>query len=991
MSVTRVSLAVSILLLIAAAVGFADEEICVVPYKPDPPIAVDGSLQDWAEVPGAITVRGAEHATYGAGNWTGDDDLSGLIHLAWRYEGLYLGVEVTDDVVTQTQRGLPMFRGDHLELFLDLNPDPESPRSTWGPQQFQFAFSPGNFAGTGDPLFDILPEAYPYAPPGLTIEGVKLAALRTPRGYNLEAFVPFSLVGLANPAPDTLIAGEVALSDTDSVAPAQESFLTISTAPWAHDPSRFILFLLGDAAGKATVPPRRVAIRDAVEIKAAQSAEIAFDAPPIPEGKDAYLFFRARINFSKPAGYHANALRLSLNGQAIDGPRLSNRPPASTMRRGDVQTAISPAGDISLPYGPDFTAIDGHEQYALLGVKAHEYEFRVTDLLKAGSNVLRFESLTAPIADRDIVVGGVALLFKAPPPPPKPKRPAPTGPLPFIYPGERPRPEFSVDSTQPGRLEIAVGGERFTVESRFSSPDGKWQQGSCAHFTHQRRVERLPEAVLVFDRFTNLTDENLPIIQRYTCDLRGRLQKAWVAGLSPASGAGSVNEPANPSTYAATGSAGLGLLALNDEFMVHAVNSFVGSTIALADDSFVLRPGASYTAEWAVIPTDRPDFWDFVNAARRLRNVNFELKYQFAFLRAGPPTDQWSDEAVRSFLVNKGTHLSCASISYPKYEGRYPHGTAFQLVDHSVYARHNDRLRTLCPDLKTMIYFHCFIDVLDDSPAKYAKDRVLLPDGAQADYGDPHDRIFFPTLTNDFGRDVAKNIDLILGDCKAEGVYWDEIEYSRYRYHYGEPWDGCSADIDPNTHRIARLKSSVALITQPFRLFHVRRLLERGPLIANGMPHTRTMADVHFGRFVETGSISNCSEALLYAPVALGDHLTERTEEDAYRVMLAALDYGCLYNWYSDLVIPTRKNLACYMFPITPVELHEGYVIGKERIITKVSGCFGWSDNSSHEVHVFDGSGREVPDFAAPTLVRDGMTFTELRLPEDYSAAIIRH
>jgi hypothetical protein len=39
---------------------------------------------------------------------------------------------------------------------------------------------------------------------------------------------------------------------------------------------------------------------------------------------------------------------------------------------------------------------------------------------------------------------------------------------------------------------------------------------------------------------------------------------------------------------------------------------------------------------------------------------------------------------------------------------------------------------------------------------------------------------------------------------------------------------------------------------------------------------------------------------------------------------------------------------------------------------------------------VFNDQGREVPDFKAPIVVRDGMTFTELRLPEDFSAAIVR-
>jgi hypothetical protein len=161
--------------------------------------------------------------------------------------------------------------------------------------------------------------------------------------------------------------------------------------------------------------------------------------------------------------------------------------------------------------------------------------------------------------------------------------------------------------------------------------------------------------------------------------------------------------------------------------------------------------------------------------------------------------------------------------------------------------------------------------------------------------------------------------------------------------------------------------------------------------VANGQPHTQTMTRLHFPRFVETGSISHCATATLYSPIALGDHLTERSQVDAYHVMLRALDFGCLYYWYNDLtVIPTHPQLTHYMFPITPLELHEGYIIGQERIITNRSGLFGWDDTSRHEVHVFDDQGREVAGFKAATVVRDGMTLSELRLPEDYSAAIVR-
>jgi hypothetical protein len=151
------------------------------------------------------------------------------------------------------------------------------------------------------------------------------------------------------------------------------------------------------------------------------------------------------------------------------------------------------------------------------------------------------------------------------------------------------------------------------------------------------------------------------------------------------------------------------------------------------------------------------------------------------------------------------------------------------------------------------------------------------------------------------------------------------------------------------------------------------------------------MAALKFPCFVETGSISNCTRAQLYSPIALGDHLTERSEHDAYGTMLAALDYGCLYHWYNDVnVVPTHHHLTRYMYPITPVELHEGFVLGRERIVTKRSGRYGFGDASAHEVHVFDHNSREVDGYSAPWVEQDGKTYTELRLPEGWSAAVVR-
>jgi hypothetical protein len=480
-------------------------------------------------------------------------------------------------------------------------------------------------------------------------------------------------------------------------------------------------------------------------------------------------------------------------------------------------------------------------------------------------------------------------------------------------------------------------------------------------------------------------------MQRHEVALSSPLKKIWLAGLSPAGLIGTSSAPENPTTFGVTEKTGLGLLPLNDEFQIHVSNYAADGALGFADNQFVLQPGKSYTAEWAIVPVPRPDHFDFINATRRLLDANFTIPYCFAFLRGGPLTEKWSDEQFARFIKLKSANLLCDSIMYPTYKGHYTHGMSFQLVSHDSYKRYVERVRRLAPEAKSCVYFHCFINAEEDAAAKFPDARVLRSDGSHADYGQAFYGIFFPTGSNAYGRAIRRNVDIILNDIKADGVYWDELEYSAYAYHFGEPWDGCSADIDAKTMKIRRLKSSVTLLSQPWRVALIKEIMARGPFIANGQPHTRTVARLKFPRFCETGSISNCARAQLHSPIALGDHLTERCEEDAYRNMVAALDYGCVSHWYSDMqVIPAYETITKFMYPITPVELHEGYIIAKERILTNRSGLFGWGDASKHEVHVFDDTGREVPGFRAPLLIQNGATFTELRIAEGWSAAIVR-
>ena len=984
----RTLAAVMVAACVMCARVLADEQVIGIPMRPDPPPAVDGQLEEWANVPGALLLNRREQATWGGAQWKSPSDLSAKVWLAWRQDMLYLAADVTDDKLRQTERGAGIWKGDCIQLLLDVAPDDESARSHFGKGQFQIAFSPGNFQHSGDALTDCPPEACCFRPAALDLKGVLVAAQQTDHGYTIEAAIPWPLLGVARPAVGMPVNFEIAVFDTDGTEPRPEKLLSFSTKPWAMTRPRLNAAVLAGADGKAPAIVRGAPVFETLTLKPGEKQTFKFSGAKPLAGKEAVISLKARLDHAKVAGFNY-ALRLTLNGQPLDGKRLLNKPLKAKGADGRIYSLAS--GETFATYfTPDFAAAD-RSSYGIRDVKTCEFELRVSDLLREGENTLLVENRALPGPTHTLIAAAGKLAFAAPPPPPKPKAGPPTGAIPVCAPVKQPGTDYDVCEQADAKLVIGIGGEKFTIESRFSTPAGKWEHGSNPVFEHSRRVERKAEAIIVHDTFKNLTSENLPLMQRHEAAVSSLFKKIWLAGISPAGLVGTSTQPGNPTTFGVTEKTGVGLLPLNDEFQVHVSNYAAAGALGLADNQFVLQPGKSYTAEWAIVPVARPDYFDFVNAARWLLDANFAIPYCYAFLRGGPLTEKWSDEQFANFIKFKSANLLCDSIMYPMWHGHYTHGTPFQLVSHDSYKRYVERVRRLAPGAYSCVYFHCFIDTLEDAPQKYADARVLRSDGLQADYGTPGDRIFFPTEQNEFGRAMKRNVDIILNDIKADGVYWDELEYSAYAYHYGEPWDGCSADIDAKTMKIRRLKSSVTLLSQPWRVALIKEIMARGPFIANGQPHTRTMARLKFPRFVETGSISNCALAQIHSPIALGDHLTERSEADAYRNMVAALDYGCVSHWYSDAqVIPAYETLTKFMYPITPVELHEGYIVAKERILTNRSGLFGWGDRSAREVHVFDDTGREVPDFKAPTVERDGATFTELRLAEGWSAAIVR-
>ena len=79
------------------------------------------------------------------------------------------------------------------------------------------------------------------------------------------------------------------------------------------------------------------------------------------------------------------------------------------------------------------------------------------------------------------------------------------------------------------------------------------------------------------------------------------------------------------------------------------------------------------------------------------------------------------------------------------------------------------------------------------------------------------------------------------------------------------------------------------------------------------------------------------------------------------------------------------------MYPFTPIELHGGWLVGKERILTAVSGDFGWrGEKPDVDVFVFDELGRELKGYPYSVKDTENGRIINLELKADHCAAIVR-
>jgi hypothetical protein len=239
----------------------------------------------------------------------------------------------------------------------------------------------------------------------------------------------------------------------------------------------------------------------------------------------------------------------------------------------------------------------------------------------------------------------------------------------------------------------------------------------------------------------------------------------------------------------------------------------------------------------------------------------------------------------------------------------------------------------------------------------------------------------------------------LIEEVGLDGIYIDQFslaftELQRYSY---EGWDGLTVDLDPATGHILRRCIDGAWVGAGARRSLIEYVLDQGKeMVANSAAAVEEVQTLPIPRFMEAefpagemGQVIGQQPALRFtpckghlgSPVALGsrpEHFGEAaTREYARYITRTAVDFlrhGVLYYHYLTEIPETGPGSGEYgainqMFPFTPVALHEGWVEGRERIITTVSGTYPWPWPEPPRVTVFDPEGRAVARRIAP--IRD--------------------
>lgn len=760
----------------------------------------------------------------------------------------------------------------------------------------------------------------------------------------------------------------------------------------------------------------------------------AFEFGTVPqEGTTVTLHLLARMDFPGLSG-STMFMRVRLNGRDIGASksrqvvRLLNRPLVSPVTP-DLPATWCTDGHWRVVYAPDFESATKQSYYV---GNPHEYVLDVTDLTNpAAENRLEISST---VTDRgifangggDLVIGRLLVRTEATP---SPTLANSAGANAVLNRGEAGAGSaaYSGRILPGGGFVIQAGGAEWAIASAFSYPDAglnrlavaalpdgtgesAWRvaveataaggrvSAVGAHYRVERTLRFTPRRVMVADLVTNThVDAPLGLLVRHDLDL-SRCPEAQVrlAG-NPDPALDNEYAPGNPSVHVAQGSFGLGLLCEDTPFRNQA-RLYVEQKpfqAGIRTEMLWLPPGGSHTLEWSVYPVASAGYFDFVNLVRQDWGSNFATEGAWAFFDPdailAAPIEKLSEQFNR-----QGIRYACYCggwVDRKHDKKRIGFGTGVMdpyWADFRARLKEAaERLRQAKPGLKVLVYYDSQRDTSEGGPERFQDSWLTDRQGNQLStewsgvYSLTHSVV--ATLDNSYGKAMLEVAARYMDEMGADGLYWDEMEgvaYGAPLITYNQP-DGFSCILDPKTYRIERTAGVTTLLGEAHRLAVIDLIRGKGgTLMGNGPPHTRKLLEKKVQRMVEVQHNDTwCYQGNLDTPLG---YASWRPDFGNWvrALNLATLLVGTRYDY--------AHEISALVFPFTPIELHQGYLLGQERIIATHDGSYGWLKAAPLVLaHHLDKDGKRHPAVWS-TAYRGGEARTAVSLAKEEVAILER-
>ena len=769
-------------------------------------------------------------------------------------------------------------------------------------------------------------------------------------------------------------------------------------------------------------------IHETVQIPPVSTREWEFEASA---GEQVFLSLTTRQMSEAAMGGFNYSIQFMVNGKPLRARfdrqtmLLINRPDHFTFR--DGRTLYYDQGDGS------WLAIFSNSYKnspARLGIRDPEpytYQFDLTPLLRNGKNHFSARNLRAK-NDKIQLIEVMLSLHRRPMPDGMgskneaalPHFPAPTA---FHFTDDG---ALFLDGTPPVRLVSAFsqpgGGFNFLGDSGSADPAWRWQVSQQSPVTAQldaraknyeisRKVRLLDNRLQITDTLRNLSQEDLALRYRHALDFSAYSLPVCRMGGQESHSLNDYSSADNSTLFYPARDSGLGIV-LEDDFSRNQSKLFYDAKAGRSgffNDAFYLEPGASYQVEWSLYVTPSNDYFDLINQVRRDWNLNYTIEGPVYFVGTEEVFTQPEAELRRHIEEKQVRYLCFWEIRTPQ-DVKIPEadnkavvgmgGAIFSPVLEAQRLRHVEaarRWRELFPQVKVSQYYHCFFQGFEMPDDMTHQDSFIVDSTGKrlpSAYSSAVYYVFrsiYPKPGNSYWKVHMDCLDFLHNEMNIDWTYWDESNGpgTTAKEHVGSApvtfnaEDGHSALIDLETNRVMQKCAILAVVSAPALQEGIRRTLDKGGIVLfNGPPTLRYRSQPRVYSMAETQDvIARAYQTHLGTPLAYGYGTPE------FRAVVERLNYGCLYvrthlNYASDAVS------KCY--PFTPMELHRGWLKGKERIITNQSGEFGWDGAFTARLWRYDAEGRkleEVPtwqtskDHITVVVPDGGMAILERQLP----------